>query len=123
MTEIIDCIVVGAGVVGLAIAREMSKSGREVLLLETENSIGNGTSSRNSEIIHSGVYYPPNSLKARLCVKGREMIYKFSKEYGVESKKTGKIIFASDKNEIKELKRLQSQAVMNGAPVKWLNRK
>jgi len=123
MTEITDCVVIGAGVIGLAIAREMAKSGREVLLLESESSIGNGTSSRNSEIIHSGVYYPTNSLKARLCVKGRKMIYNFCKEYGVETKKTGKIIFASDKSEIKELKRLQSQALMNGVPVTWLKQK
>ena len=75
MTVDIDCVVLGAGVVGLAVARELAMSGREVLVVEAAEAIGTGTSSRNSEVIHAGIYYAPGSLKARLCVTGKELLY------------------------------------------------
>ena len=75
MTERIDCAVIGAGVVGLAIARELALAGREVVILEAEDAIGTHTSSRNSEVIHAGIYYPTGSLKARLCIAGRKAMY------------------------------------------------
>ena len=73
--EQVDAVVIGAGVVGLAVGRALALSGREVLVLESENAIGTGTSSRNSEVIHAGIYYPAGSLKARLCVQGKQMLY------------------------------------------------
>ena len=79
----IDCVVVGAGVVGLAIARELALSGREVVVLEAAGAIGTGTSSRNSEVIHAGLYYPLGSLKAQLCVQGRGLLYAYCADRGV----------------------------------------
>ena len=78
--ERVDCVVVGAGVVGLAVARALALAGREVVVLEAAAAIGTGTSSRNSEVIHAGLYYPPGSLKARLCVRGRELLYDYCAE-------------------------------------------
>ena len=75
MSVDVDCLVIGAGVVGLAIARELALAGREVMLIERADAIGTGTSSRNSVVIHAGIYYPAGSLKARLCVQGRELLY------------------------------------------------
>jgi L-2-hydroxyglutarate oxidase LhgO len=75
MTETIDCAVIGAGVVGLAVARALALSGRDVIILESADAIGTGTSSRNSEVIHAGIYYPNNSLKALMCVRGRKLLY------------------------------------------------
>jgi L-2-hydroxyglutarate oxidase LhgO len=83
MTDRIDCAVIGAGVVGLAIARELALAGREVLILEAESGIGEHTSSRNSEVIHAGIYYPKGSLKARLCVEGKHLLYAYCAEHGV----------------------------------------
>ena len=77
MSERVDCVVVGAGVIGLAIARSLARNGREVIVLESENDIGTGTSSRNSEVIHAGIYYQPGSLKARLCVEGKDVLYRY----------------------------------------------
>ena len=82
MTDRIDCVVIGAGVVGLAIARAFALAGREVVIVEADNSIGNGISSRNSEVIHAGIYYRPGSLKARLCVAGRVLLYRYCEEIG-----------------------------------------
>ena len=79
----IECVVVGAGVVGLAVARALALAGREVIVLEAAEAIGTETSSRNSEVIHAGIYYPHGSLKARLCVRGREMLYAYCAEHGV----------------------------------------
>ena len=81
--EKIDCAVIGAGVVGLAVARALALAGREVMVLESEGGIGTGTSSRNSEVIHAGIYYPQGSLKARLCVQGKEMLYDYAGARGV----------------------------------------
>jgi L-2-hydroxyglutarate oxidase LhgO len=89
-----DALVVGAGVVGIAVARALALGGRSVLLLEGEAHFGTGTSSRNSEVIHAGIYYPPDSLKTRLCIEGRERLYRFCRDNSVEHRKTGKIIFA-----------------------------
>jgi L-2-hydroxyglutarate oxidase LhgO len=90
--EEVECVVVGAGVVGIAIARSLALAGRDVLVLEAEPSFGFGTSSRNSEVIHAGIYYPTNSLMARLCVAGRDMLYDFCSEHHVEYKRCGKLV-------------------------------
>jgi L-2-hydroxyglutarate oxidase LhgO len=95
MTDRIDCAVIGAGVVGLAIARELALAGREVLILEAESGIGEHTSSRNSEVIHAGIYYPKGSLKAKFCVQGKHLLYDYCREHGVPHANCGKIIVAS----------------------------
>src|SRR5215831_20712194 len=109
----IDAVVVGAGVVGLAIARELAARGRETLILESAAGIGEGASSRNSEVIHAGVYYPPGSLKARLCVAGRERLYEFCRERGVAQRQLGKLIVA-DRTQLQVLERLAVTAQANG---------
>jgi L-2-hydroxyglutarate oxidase LhgO len=120
----LDCVIIGAGVVGLAVAREMALSGREVFILEATEGIGNEASSRNSEVIHAGIYYTPGSHKARLCVKGKELIYDYCAERGINHKRIGKIIVASDKDEIHELERLRFQAERNGVDdLAWLTYK
>jgi L-2-hydroxyglutarate oxidase LhgO len=83
MPERIECAVIGAGVVGLAIARELCAAGREVVILEAEEAFGTHTSSRNSEVIHAGIYYPTGSLRAKLCVSGRKALYRYCEEHGV----------------------------------------
>lgn len=93
--EHVDCVVVGAGVVGLAIARALARSGREVLVLEAANGIGTGTSSRNSEVIHAGLYYPRGSLKAQLCVQGREWLYAYCAQRGIAHRRCGKLLVAT----------------------------
>ena len=95
----IDVIVIGAGVVGLAIARALALAGRSVIILERERQFGMGTSSRNSEVIHAGVYYPPGSLKERLCVEGRELLYAFCESHQVDHRLCGKLIIAHDESE------------------------
>ncbi|MFC7705579.1 NAD(P)/FAD-dependent oxidoreductase [Plastorhodobacter daqingensis] len=91
----VDCIIAGAGVVGLAIARSLARRGIEVVILEREAAFGTGTSSRNSEVIHAGLYYAPGSLKARLCVEGRGMLYAYAAENGVPHRRCGKLIVAT----------------------------
>jgi L-2-hydroxyglutarate oxidase LhgO len=91
----IDCVVIGAGVVGLSIARELALAGREVVILEAENAIGTQTSARNSEVIHAGISYPAGSLKARLCVQGRDALYAYCAERGVGHRRLGKLIVAT----------------------------
>lgn len=93
--EMVDCIIAGAGVIGLAIAREAAKRGWEALVLESANAIGTETSSRNSEVIHAGIYYPAGSLKARFCVDGRERLYRFAEERHVPYSRCGKLIVAT----------------------------
>ena len=88
--EHLDCLVIGAGVVGLAIARALARQGREVMVLEAENAIGTQTSARNSEVIHAGIYYPTGSLKAQLCVRGRELLYAYCAERGIAHRRCGK---------------------------------
>jgi L-2-hydroxyglutarate oxidase LhgO len=125
MTEEIklDCLVIGAGVVGIAIARELALSGREVWLVERESTYGMGTSSRNSEVIHAGVYYPKDSLKARLCVEGKAMLYAYCKEKGIPHKKCGKLIVASNPAQHAVLRDIEHKAKANGVhDLEWLRR-
>ncbi len=110
----IDSIVVGAGVVGLAIARALALSGREVLVIERNQYIGMETSSRNSEVIHAGIYYPKDSLKARLCVKGRDMLYEFCQSHNVEHKRLGKLIVATTAEQCDGLEAIFNKALANG---------
>jgi L-2-hydroxyglutarate oxidase LhgO len=114
MIERIDCAVIGAGVVGLAVARALAQSGREVIVLESESAIGTGTSSRNSEVIHSGIYYPNRSMKARFCVRGRDLLYRFCALNSVEHRRIGKLIVATSAAEAPTLAKYEAQAVANG---------
>ena len=93
--ERVDCVVIGAGVIGLAVARELAMAGREVIVLEAAGMIGTETSSRNSEVIHAGIYYPPGSLKARTCVAGKHLLYAYCAERGVPPRRCGKLIVAT----------------------------
>ncbi len=113
-TERVDAVVAGAGVVGLAVARALALGGREVIVLERESTIGTGTSSRNSEVIHAGIYYPPGSLKARLCVAGRLALYPFLAERGIAHRRCGKLIVATDPGQISGLEKLHAQAEASG---------
>lgn len=123
MTERIDCAVIGAGVVGLAIARELALAGREVIVVEAEDAIGTHTSSRNSEVIHAGLYYPAGSLKARLCVSGKQLLYAYCAERGVPHRNTGKIVVAATIEEIPKLQDYVAKAGANGvADLRWLSR-
>src|SRR6186997_250547 len=99
----IDAVVVGAGVVGLAVARALAMAGWDVIVLEAEDAIGTHTSSRNSEVIHAGIYYPQGSLKARACVEGRERLYAYCEEHGVPHKRCGKLIVATADAQKEEL--------------------
>jgi L-2-hydroxyglutarate oxidase LhgO len=110
----VDCIVVGAGVVGLAVARALALAGREVLVLEAADAIGTGTSSRNSEVIHAGIYYAACSLKARLCVSGNPLLYAYSEANGVVHKRCGKLIVASTADQVQQLQDIADQAKRNG---------
>ena len=114
MTAEVECVVIGAGVVGLAIARTLAQKGHEVLLLEAENDFGTQTSSRNSEVIHAGIYYPTNSLKARTCVQGKEMLYAYCKRRGVKRKQIGKLIVATSDEQLSVLKSYRDQGMANG---------
>ncbi|MBL8789960.1 MAG: FAD-dependent oxidoreductase, partial [Rhizobiales bacterium] len=114
MSDRIDVIVVGAGVVGLAIARALAVQGREVLVVEAASEIGTGTSSRNSEVIHAGIHYPQGSLKARLCVEGRDLLYAYCASHGVAAKRLGKLIVATSAPEEAKLDTVLAQAEANG---------
>ncbi len=110
----VECIVVGAGVIGLAVARALALAGREVLVLDRASTIGFETSSRNSEVIHSGIYYPKDSLKATSCVDGRRRLYAYCRDHGVAHARLGKIIVASDEAEIPALEKIAAAAFANG---------
>jgi len=110
----INTIVIGAGVVGLAAARALAQSGREVLVLESANGIGTGTSSRNSEVVHAGIYYPAGSLKARFCVQGKHMLYAYCAERGIPHSRLGKLIVAADPAEVPVLDGIRKKAAING---------
>ncbi len=112
--EQIDAVVIGAGVVGLAVGRELALHGLEVMVLESENAIGTGTSSRNSEVIHAGIYYPAGSLKARLCVQGKQMLYAYCSERGVAHHRLGKLIVATSPEQVAQLDSIQAKAAANG---------
>ncbi len=112
--EKIDCVVIGAGVVGLAVARGLAMSGREVLILEAEDRFGCGTSARNSEVLHAGIYYPAGSLKARLCVAGRNLLYDYCREHGIAHSRCGKLIVATDETQRNQLAGMTAHARANG---------
>ncbi|GCL66089.1 NAD(P)/FAD-dependent oxidoreductase [Pseudaquabacterium pictum] len=114
--EDVDAVVIGAGVVGLAVARALAQAGREVLILEAENAFGTGTSSRNSEVMHAGIYYPTGSLRARLCVRGKQLLYDFCASHGVAHQRCGKLIVAATADELPALDRLLATAHANGVP-------
>ena len=117
----VDCLVIGAGVIGLAIARALARAGREVVVVEAENAIGEGVSSRNSEVIHAGIYYPTGLTKTHLCVEGKAMLYRFCAEYGVPHRRCGKLIVAANESEVAGLAALETQAKANGvADLVWL---
>lgn len=114
MAEHVDCVVIGAGVVGLACARALALRGRDVIVLEQAEAIGTETSSRHSEVIHAGIYYPPGSLKARMCVAGRRMMYRYMDERGIPYSRLGKLIVATSDDQVPALERLRTTAARNG---------
>lgn len=117
----VECVVVGAGVVGLASAAAIARSGKEVLVLEAESAIGTHCSSRNSGVIHAGIYYDPGSLKAKLCVSGKHALYRYAKERGIDHQKTGKLIVATSPDQLPHLKAIRHNAEINGlTDVDWL---
>jgi len=114
MSDSIDCVVIGAGVVGLAVARALALEGREVVVLEAADAIGTETSSRNSEVVHAGIYYPAGSLKARLCVEGKHFLYAYCSERGIPHRRCGKMIVATRPGQDAYLDKLRAQAAANG---------
>ena len=117
-----DVVVVGAGVIGLAIARACALTGLSVLVLEREAGIGQGVSSRSSEVIHAGLYYPTNSLRARLCVEGRRRLYEFARSHKVAHEKCGKLVVAVDESEAAHLAAIYERARRNGVEgLAWLS--
>jgi L-2-hydroxyglutarate oxidase LhgO len=117
----VDAMVIGAGAVGLAVARALAQGGLETVVAEAQTAIGQGVSSRNSEVIHAGLYYPPGSLKARLCVRGKELLYELCASHGVSHRNCGKLVVANSEAEASALRSLQDRAVANGVPVEWLD--
>ena len=123
MAEHCDTVVIGAGVLGLAVGRALAHSGREVLVLERHDVIGSEISSRNSEVIHAGIYYPTGSVKARLCVRGKALLYEHCAAYNVPHGRLGKIIVASKRAQFDTLKGYQRQARVNGVgELPWMTR-
>ena len=116
----VDAVVIGGGVVGLAVARTLAQAGHETLVAEAETAIGQGVSSRNSEVIHAGLYYTPGSQKARLCVRGKELLYELCASHGVDHRRCGKFTVANSPEEVRALRGLQDRAAANGVPVDWL---
>ena len=122
MVETLDCAVIGAGVVGLAVARALAVAGHEVVVLEATTAIGTGTSSRNSEVIHAGIYYARDSLKARLCRLGRDELYRYLEGRGVAHRRCGKLIVATTESEIEDLRAVEVKAHANGVQdLRWLS--
>lgn len=118
----IDCVVLGAGVIGLAVSRELAQLGHAVLLVEATGGIGTGTSSRNSEVIHGGLYYPPGSLKALLCVAGRPKLYEYCVKRGIPHKRIGKFIVSANRKQIHQAEQIAERARMNGVrDLYWLS--
>jgi L-2-hydroxyglutarate oxidase LhgO len=114
MSADVEIIVVGAGVVGLAVAQALAKTGREVMVLEQHELIGSETSSRNSEVIHAGIYYPPGGLRARLCVRGKQLLYRFCAESRVPHARCGKLLVATQESQLSKLAAIRETAVKNG---------
>src|SRR5438105_14591260 len=119
----IDALVIGAGAVGLAVARALAQSGRETIVAESQSGIGQGVSSRNSEVIHAGLYYPTGSLKARLCVRGKDLLYALCASHGVDHRRCGKLTVANDAAEVAALRGLQDRAAANGVAVDFLEQR
>ena len=121
--EQLEAVVVGAGVVGLAVARALALAGREVVILEAEEAIGTHTSSRNSEVIHAGIYYPKGSLKARSCIAGKQLLYEYCVAHGVPHRRSGKLIVATHQDQVGNLQEMQKRAHANGVTdVVWMTR-
>ena len=112
--ESVECVVIGAGVVGLACAQALARAGREVIILEREAAFGTGISSRNSEVIHAGLYYPNGSLKARMCVEGKHMLYRWCESHGVEHNRCGKLLVATRPEQVAQLDAIDARARANG---------
>jgi L-2-hydroxyglutarate oxidase LhgO len=112
--ERVDCVVIGAGVVGLACARALAMAGREVVILEAENAFGTATSARNSEVIHAGIYYPTGSLRAQLCVRGKHLLYEYCATHQVAHRRCGKLIVAQNDDEAAQLNVIRERALANG---------
>lgn len=124
MSEAVECVVIGGGIIGLAVARALARAGREVLVLEKERWIGQDTSSRSSEVIHAGLYYPKGSLKARFCVAGKRALYTYCAERGVPHRRLGKLVVAVNDGEIAPLRRVVVHAEANGVDdLQWLDGK
>jgi L-2-hydroxyglutarate oxidase LhgO len=122
MAESVECVVIGGGIIGLAVARALARSGREVLLLEKERWIGQDTSSRNSEVIHAGLYYPQGSLKARFCVEGRRKLYEYCAARDVPHRRIGKLVVSVSDDEIAMLRRVVAHAEAAGVTdLEWLD--
>jgi len=122
MADTLDCVVIGAGVVGLAVGRAMALQGREVIVLEAETAIGTVTSSRNSEVIHAGIYYPEGSLKGQLCVQGKWMLYDYLEQHGIEHRRCGKLVVATNDAEVDILHNVVKMAAANGCTeLDWLD--
>lgn len=120
--ERVDAVVVGAGVIGLAVARALAQRGQETIVLEREAAIGTGTSSRNSEVIHAGLYYPQGSWKARLCVQGRHRLYQYAAERGIEHRRCGKLVVATAQAQLAALQGVVDAAARNGVTdLEWLD--
>lgn len=120
--EQVECVVIGAGVVGLACARALAQAGREVIVLERAGAFGTETSARNSEVIHAGLYYVPGSLKARFCVEGKGLLYDYCARSGVGAKRMGKLVVAVDGTQIEALKAIQANAEACGVhDLQWLS--
>ncbi|HEX3943435.1 MAG TPA: NAD(P)/FAD-dependent oxidoreductase [Rhizomicrobium sp.] len=118
----VDCIVIGAGVIGLAVARSLARTGREVFILERERRFGMHTSSRNSEVIHAGIHYEPNSLKARLCVAGRDLLYAYCAERGIPHRRCGKFTVATSAAQVATLEKIAANARLSGVQdLTWLD--
>lgn len=114
MTERVEAVVIGAGVVGLACARALARAGKEVIVLERHDAFGTEISARNSEVIHAGIYYPTASLKARLCAAGRKQLYEFCAQYGVSHRRCGKLIVATSAGQEERLADIRRRAEANG---------
>ena len=119
--EQVECVVAGAGVVGLALARRLAEEGREVVILEKEDRFGTGVSSRNSEVIHAGIYYEPGSLKAWMCTQGNRALYAYCADRGVDHQRCGKLIVATDDDQLEALRGMQGRAAANGVLLDWLD--
>ena len=110
----VECVVIGAGVIGLAVARRLAQAGREVIILEAAEGIGTVTSSRNSEVIHAGIYYPAGSLMARMCVGGKRALYEYCADHGIPHRNCGKLIVATTPKETLRLQSIRAHAEANG---------